>query len=310
MGFDADCKALLDKLSQLKQPRYETLTPSEARDRVTAARQAAAIVAPDVGSVQDILLATEIGNVPGRLYRPAVGEELAAGLIFFHGGGWVLGDLESHDILCRRIANAGKCVVIAVDYRLAPEHKFPAAVDDAVASAKWISQNTGRLGIDPNRLIVAGDSAGANLAAVACHAARNQAEPRFRMQLLLYPVVELGFSHNSHELDEPDVPILGKTLIWFRDHYLSSAEQQADWRASPLLAETFEGLPPAYVLTAGYDPLADEGIAYVQKLRDAGITVEHCHYEGQIHGFLTTGVTFPTTENAISRIGKAIRQIT
>jgi acetyl esterase len=219
-------------------------------------------------------------------------------LIFFHGGGWVLGDLESNDILCRRLANAGQCAVLAVDYRLAPENKFPAAVDYAIAATAWLFENATSLQVDPRRVATGGDSAGANLAAVVAHKARDAGAPAFRFQLLIYPVVELDFSHSSHQLGEAALPVLGNTMVWFRDHYLNGPEHRSDWRASPRLAKSFAWLPPAFVLTAGYDPLSDE----------SGVAVAHRHFAGQFHGFLTMGVNFPTTESALAEIGTALQQ--
>jgi acetyl esterase len=308
MPLDADSAALLYRLAELGLPRYETLTPDQARSAMAAARRAAAIELPSVGEIRDLEIPAAHGKIPARLYRPLDASGPLPGLVFFHGGGWVLGDLESHDILCRRLANAGECAVLAVDYRLAPEHRFPSAVEDAINSTRWVFANARTLEIDPDRIAVGGDSAGANLAAVLCHVTRDEGKPRIRLQLLIYPVVELAFTHPSHQLKEDHLPVLGDTMIWFREHYLSEPKQQQDWRASPLLAKSFSALPPAYVLTAGYDPLSDEGVAYAGKLEQAGVKVTRRHFPGQIHGFLTMGVGFPTTELAISEIGQALKQ--
>jgi acetyl esterase len=308
MPLDTDSAALVAKLAELGLPRYETLTPDQARSAMAAARRAAAIEPPSVGEVRDLEIPSAHGKIPARLYRPLETQGRIPGLVFFHGGGWVLGDLESHDILCRRLANAGGCAVLAVDYRLAPEHKFPAAVEDAVTATRWVFANAQTLDIDPERIAVGGDSAGANLAAVVCHIARDEGKPRIRLQLLIYPVVELAFAHPSHQLREDHLPVLGETMIWFREHYLSGPEHQQDWRASPLLAKSFSALPPAYVLTAGYDPLSDEGAAYAARLAQAGVQVARRHFAGQVHGFLTMGVGFPTTKLAIFEIGQALKR--
>jgi acetyl esterase len=308
MPLDTDSAALIAKLAELGLPRYETLTPAQARNAMAAARRAAAIEPPSVGEVRDLDIPAAHGKIPARLYRPLEARGQIPALVFFHGGGWVLGDLESHDILCRRLANASECAVLAVDYRLAPEHKFPSAVEDAITATQWVFANAKTLEIDPERIAVGGDSAGANLATVVCHAARDEGKPRIRLQLLIYPVVELAFTHPSHELKEDRLPVLGETMIWFREHYLSAPTHKEDWRASPLLAKSFYGLPPAYVLTAGYDPLSDEGAAYADRLEEAGVQVARRHFPGQIHGFLTMGVGFPTTKLAISEIGQALKQ--
>jgi acetyl esterase len=308
MPLDIDSATLIARLAELGLPRYETLTPDQARSAMDAARRTAAVEPPPVAAVSDLKIVSAHGEILARLYRPLEARGRIPGLVFFHGGGWVLGDLESHDILCRRLANAGECAVLAVDYRLAPENKFPAAVEDAIAAAQWVFANAQTLEIDPERIAVGGDSAGANLAAVFCHVARDEGKPRIRLQLLIYPVVELAFTHSSHQLKEGHLPVLGETMIWFREHYLSKPEQQQDWRASPLLANSFSALPPAYVLTAGYDPLSDEGAAYAGRLEQAGVQVTRRHFPGQIHGFLTMGVGFPTTKLAISEIGQALKQ--
>jgi acetyl esterase len=308
MPLDSDSAALVDKLAELALPRYETLTPDQARSAMAAARRAAAIEPPMVGSVRDLEIPAPHGRIPARLYRPLNAHGQTPALVFFHGGGWVLGDLDSHDILCRRLANAGGCAVLAVDYRLAPENKFPAAIEDAITATHWTFANAQMLDIDPDRIAVGGDSAGANLAAVVSHFARDEGKPRIRLQLLIYPVTELAFSHPSHQLKEDHLPVLGETMVWFREHYLSSPEHQQDWRASPLLAKSFSALAPAYVLTVGYDPLSDEGAAYAGKLEQAGVKTTHRHFPGQIHGFLTMGVAFPTTKLAISEIGQALQE--
>lgn len=308
LALDPDSAALVAKLAQLQLPRYETLSPAQARAAMAGARQAAAVVPPEVGDIRDIQVPTSMGIINARLYRPIGSSGTLPGLIFFHGGGWVLGDLESHDILCRRFANAGRCGVIAIDYRLAPEHKFPAAVEDALAATAWVLDHASDLGLDPKAIMIGGDSAGGNLAAVVALEARDRGQSEFGLQLLIYPVTDMDFGHPSHRLDVADLPVLGSTMVWFRDHYLSNPAQHVDWRASPLRAKRFADLPPAYILTAGYDPLRDEGADYAARLVSAGVPVTHRHFEGQLHGFLTMGPNFPTTETAIAEIGTAIRR--
>jgi acetyl esterase len=308
MTLDPDSDALVARLRELKLPRYEMLSPAEARAAMAASRKAAAVQPPIIFQTLDFEIPTAGPAVNVRLYRPVDSNVALPVLIFFHGGGWVLGDLESHDILCRRLANAAGCAVLAVDYRLAPESKFPAPLDDAIAATNWVFDNAMKLNVDARRVAIGGDSAGANLAAVVTHVARDAGAPPIRFQLLIYPVVDLGFGYPSHQLNEDALPVLGGTMIWFRDHYLSDPAQRGDWQASPLLADNFRGLPPAYVLTAGYDPLADEGRAYANKLASSGVSVEHRRYPGQIHGFLTMGVNFPTTESAVLEIGEVLRR--
>lgn len=308
MAFDPDCAALVARFRELRLPRYETLTPAEARAAMAAAREAAKLEPPPIGATLDLVIPCGTHQIAARLYRPLGGAGVLPALLFFHGGGWVLGDLSSHDILCRHLANAGNCAVLAVEYRLAPEHKFPAAIEDAIAATQWAVANAGELEIDPDAIAVGGDSAGATLATVVAHLSRDGKLPRFALQLLIYPTVDLNFTYPSHALQDEALPVLSKTMVWFRDHYLPSASDRSDWRASPLLAERFEGLPSAYVLTAGYDPLCDEGAAYAARMRDAGVAVSHRHYPGQIHGFLTMGPGFPTTKGALAEIGAALKQ--
>src|SRR6516164_4442945 len=236
MPFDPDCAAFVARLRELNLPRYETLTPPEAREAMTAARKAAALAPPAIAEVRDITAEISEGTLRARLYRPVFDSELRSTLVFFHGGGWVLGDLDSHDILCRRLSIVGRANVIAFDYRLAPESKFPAAVNDAIAAMKWVFENASALRLDPRGIGVGGDSAGATLAATATLQRRDAGSRDIAFQLLIYPAVEMAFSFPSHGLDEPGLPVLGSTMLWFRDLYLNSVDEQKDWRASPLLA--------------------------------------------------------------------------
>jgi acetyl esterase len=250
------------------------------------------------------------GPIPLRLYR---GQGVAKdgpqpALVFFHGGGWVIGDLESHDQVCRALANATPCIVVSVDYRLAPEHKFPAAAEDAIAATQWIATNAARLGIDAGRLGVGGDSAGGNLAAVVALGARDRDGPRLAFQLLVYPAADMRMDWPSAERHAQQLPLTRAAMDWFIAHYLRSAADEADWRASPLRASSLKGLPPALIVTAGFDPLCDEGEAYAKALRAAGVPVVHQLFEGQIHGFLTMGRVVADSKRAIALGASALRQ--
>ncbi|NTA19063.1 alpha/beta hydrolase [Agrobacterium tumefaciens] len=304
--LDEDSAALVRGLRSLNIPRTETLTPLQARAAMTAARRARAPLPVPMGEVRDLDLGTEKNHIAGRLYRPNAQRDLPL-LVFFHGGGWVLGDLESHDLLCRRLALAGKTNVLAVDYRLAPENKFPSAVEDAIEAVDWAFAHAGELQVNVARIMVGGDSAGGNLAAVVAHERRNNNKPRLACQILIYPATDLACASPSYQIAEDGFPVLGSTMIWFRDHYLAERLQEEDWRASPLRASDFSDLPPAYVLTAGYDPLSDEGRAYANKLVNSDVSVVHHHYPGQIHGFLSMGPELPTTETAIAELGAYMR---
>ncbi len=308
MSLDQDSAELVARLREIKAPRYETFTPEEARAAMAASRKAAALVPPPINAVREITMASAYGDaIKARLYVPSDRAVMPL-MVFFHGGGFVLGDLDSHDILCRRLAIASDCAVLAVDYRLAPEHKFPAAVEDAIASVEWVLAHAVELGIDGTHIGLGGDSAGANLAAVVALHRKRSGLPQQACQVLLYPVTDLQCELPSHQIALDGLPVVGDTMVWFRDHYLESTQQRADWRASPLQAEDVTGMPPTLILTAGYDPLMDEGRAYAAKLRDAGVAVTEKHYAGQLHGFLTIGARFPTTETAIAEIASFMRE--
>jgi len=298
--LDPDARALLDMARASGRPRYEDGDPATARAALLASRFTLQTPPEQVAEVR--ALAT--GSIPLRLYRgngaPASG---SPALVFFHGGGWVIGDLDSHDVLCRRLANAAPCTVIAVDYRLAPEHAFPAAFDDAVAATEWIVRHAATLGIDA-RVAVGGDSAGGNLAAAVTQALRGGP---IALQLLLYPALDMRMDSASHGRFADGVLLTHRTMRWFRDHYLAAESDGEDWRASPLLANDLLQLPPAYVLTAGHDPLADEGIAYARRLRDAGVPVFHRHAAGQMHGFLTADAFIARAGEVIDEIGEVLR---
>jgi acetyl esterase len=221
----------------------------------------------------------------------------------------VIGDLDTHDVACRKLADHGQLIVISVDYRRAPEHKFPAAVDDAIAATAWIAGHAKELGIDAARLLVGGDSAGGNLAAVVALAARDGNGPAISGQVLIYPATDFAMTHASHREPETSLLLTHSVIRWFRDHYLNGAADAHDWRASPARASTLSGLPPAYVLTAGADPLRDEGDEYARRLKDAGVAVTHRTFPGQFHGFFTMGKLLQQANVAVSEIGAWLRAL-
>jgi acetyl esterase len=287
------------------RPPFETLTPAEARAAYLASCRVLQGDAAQVAEVLDLAATGPAGRIPLRLYRGmgcAVGGEgrPLPGLIYFHGGGWVIGDLESHDQVCRALANAARLIVIAVDYRLAPESRFPAAVADALAATRWIAEHAAVLGVDRDRLAVAGDSAGGNLAAVVALAARDAAGPPIGAQLLIYPVTDISRERASHRRHADQLPLTRAALQWFLDHYIADAHDREDWRASPLRAVHFRGLAPALVITAGFDILSDEGDAYAEALKSAGVCVTHAQFAGQIHGFLSMGRIIDDAGRAIA----------
>jgi acetyl esterase len=308
MELDPGARRVLDLMREAGRPPYETLQPSEARGLYRKGRALLQPEPPPVALVRDLAMPASHGEIKLRLYRGAgtrPDRKLPA-LVFFHGGGWVIGDLDTHDGICRHLANAAGCAVIAVDYRLAPEHRFPAAVEDCVGATEWVAANADALGLDPTRLAVGGDSAGGNLAAVVCLTARERAAPRLRFQLLVYPAVDMAMDHESHRRFTADLPLTHATAAWFRDLYLRGAGDRADWRASPLRAPHLRDLPAAFVMTVGFDPLCSEGDDYAERLRAAGVTVTHRHLPGQIHGFITMGRIIEAAGGALDDAGAAL----
>jgi acetyl esterase len=309
--LDPDAAAVYQAFQEAGRPPYETLTPIEARAAYLAARPVSNPEPPELAEVRELSIPAPQGAIPSRVYmskklRKANG--LSPCLVFFHGGGWVIGDLDSHDVVCRKLACEGELIVISVDYRLAPEHKFPAAVEDAITATKWIAANARQLGIDHSRLSVGGDSAGGNLAAVVAISARAGNGPHIAGQLLIYPATDFARKHPSHSEPETSILLTHSVIGWFMNHYLGDADIN-DWRASPARATTLVGLPPAYVLTAGADPLRDEGDEYATRLKQAGVTVTYRHFPGQFHGFFTMGKLLNQANIAASEIGDWLKAL-
>ena len=305
MAIDPQVAFVLDLVVKSGRPAYHTLSPKEARQLFRETRPASTPEPPAIGSVRDL----SAGGVPIRVYRPAgVSDTTRLPVhVYFHGGGWVIGDLDTHDTLCRQLTAAAGISVVAVDYRLAPEHKFPAAADDAWTATTWVVQHAAELGVDATRLAVGGDSAGGNLAAVVALQARDAGGPKIALQVLTYPVTDVGAETQSYR-DLADGYMLTRDgMRWFINHYLAKPSDAEDWRASPTRAKSFAGVAPALVITAGFDPLRDEGEAYVQKLRAAGVTVDHLSFGGMIHGFVPMGKLIETGNRAVAHIADSLR---
>jgi acetyl esterase len=290
LKLDRETEALLYWASSSTATRLWTLSPETARDDYRRGLAKTEIPAPDIGGTRDLAAPGAAGKMRLRRYVPAKpGCEAEAAILFMHGGGCVIGDLETHDIFCRALCHDTGATVLALDYRLAPEHPFPAAVEDSVAALTWLSREAPSLGLDPKRIAVAGDSAGAGLAAVALHETKGQLVAPVRGQVLIYPALDLrGRLPSRKELAE-QFPIPREMIEWFFNHYFGTAWPIADPRAIPALYEDYTGLPPALIITAGHDPLRDEGAEYAETLRSAGVPVEHQCYEGTIHGFMNMG---------------------
>ncbi len=310
MSFDPDAQAVLDLIKAAGRPPFEALTPDEARQAYMNSRKLLQPVPEEVAESRDTTAPGPHGAIPVRLYRPAgtAATDVLPALIYYHGGGWLLGGLDSHDVVCRRFANAARCRVVSVDYRMAPEHKFPAAVDDCEAATRWAVANAGTLGIDASKVAVGGDSAGGNLAAVMAIMARDGTLPPLVFQVLIYPATDMMMTSVSSQAIREGVPLTSVTMKWFIDHYMRSKADEKDWRASPLRANDLSGTAPALVLTAGYDPLRDEGIAYAQRLEREGVRVIHIHYSDQVHGFMSMGRMIRAADQAIDQMAAALRK--
>ncbi len=310
MALDPQVQAVLEMVIKSGRPAYHTLSPKDARQLFRETRPASTPTPPEIGSVKDVIADGPHGPIPLRVYRPRgldAGTALPA-LVFFHGGGWVIGDLETHDVLCRQLTAEAGIAVIAVDYRLAPEAKFPAAADDAWAATRWVVAHAGRLGIDARRLAVGGDSAGGNLAAVVSLLARDAGAPAIAFQALLYPVTDVGIEWPSYQQLGEGYLLTSQSMRWFIGHYLTSERDAVDWRVSPLRAPSLRGLPPALIVTAEFDPLRDEGEAYARALRAAGVRVDYVCYGGMIHGFVPMGRLIDTGNRAVSHVAASLRE--
>ena len=285
MPLDEQAKAFLRQLEEAGGPPLNEMTPAEARAALAATVESAGEPEP-VGNTVNRSIPGPLGDIPIRVYTPE-GTGPFPALVYFHGGGWVAGDLEMVDPLCTMLTNRAGTVVVSVDYRLAPEHKFPAPLMDCYSATQWVSDNAAKLNVDPRRIAVGGDSAGGNLAAAVSVVARDRGTPDLAFQVLFYPVTNMDYETASYRENGVGYFLTTDMMRWFWGHYLESADVGRDMRASPLLMQDASGLPPTFVVTAEFDPLRDEGEAYAEKLLEAGNEVTVRRYEGQIHGFVT-----------------------
>ena len=306
-----EIQAYLRQVAEAGLPAIQDLTPEAAREQFEAGMRARLEVfpAPPVASAEDRTIPGPDGAIPVRVYRdtdPAEGKRPV--LAWFHGGGHVIGSLDTHDAMVRNLCREAGCLVVSVDYRMGPEHPFPAAVDDCVAAVRWLAEHGGEIGADPERIAVGGDSAGGNLAAVTALTARDEGGPALRHQLLVYPVTDYRCRGPSYERYARGYGALeAESMRWFQRHYLGGPGSADDWRASPILAANLSGLPPALVITAECDVLRDEGVAYAERLAESGTQCEHAPFTGMIHGFFgLLGVTGAADE-AHARAARALR---
>ena len=300
-------RVLLESIEAEGGPALESMSPSDARQAAIDGLQLLRGVAEPVASIQNLSIPGPNGEIPIRIYTPNAPAPRPA-MVYFHGGGWVVCGLDTHDVVCTAIANRAGAVVVAVDYRLSPEHKFPVAVMDCYAATVWVFENAARLGIDAKRISVGGDSAGGNLGAVMCLRSRDEHGLAIALQVLIYPVTDLStFETPSYREFAEDHYLTKAEMEWFRGHYLARAEDGRNPHASPLLALDLHGLPAALVITAECDPLRDEGEAYAERLEQAGVTVTCSRYEGMIHPFFSLSGAIPRALDAIQEVADAVR---
>ncbi|MEN9996488.1 MAG: Carboxylesterase NlhH [Pseudomonadota bacterium] len=309
--LDPQAQALMQLMIDKGVPPVNTLTPSEARASYRSRRTFTQPDAPEVFKVEDQVVSHHGVNVPVRVYHPHAAQTQNAlpGLVYIHGGGWTIGDLDTHDVLCRSLCLQANIVVVSVDYRMGPEHKFPAAYDDTVAAFNWTVAHASKLGIDPSRIAIGGDSAGGNLSAAACIGLRDQTglsvQPAF--QLLIYPATIMWPDTASYHANGKGYMLTQDSIAYYTENYLRNRDDAKDWRASPQLAASHEGLPPAFVMTAGFDPLRDEGLMYADALSKAGVPSQYICFERQIHGFITMGRVMQEANTAVSLCAQVLK---
>lgn len=303
-------RKVLDMLAASGQPTLDQLPPPMARQGADMGLVMLQGEEESVAEVRDLKAPGPGGDIPMRLYRPAgsTPEQALPVLLYFHGGGFVIGSLPLYDRMCRALANAAGCAVVSVDYRLAPETRFPGAVEDCIAATRWVAEQAGALKLDASRLAVGGDSAGGNLATVVALHARDNGGPAIRYQLLIYPVADARGGRPSHEENAQGYFLTADLMGYFLGHYLGDNPPVNDWRVSPLLASDHSGLPPASVLVCGFDPLRDDGIAYADALRKAGVPVRFTHLEDQIHGCFNMDGAIPEARAALRLLGGELRE--
>ena len=308
--LDPQAKALIDLVIEKGIPPTHTLTPAEARAFYADRRDFSQPDAPAIASVRDVQVPGPGGPITVRCYRPAgsVATDVLPALVYYHGGGHVIGDLETHDVICRQLGNLAGCAVFSVGYRLAPEHIFPAAAVDCIAATRWVHDQAQALGIDRARIAVGGDSAGGQLAAVVCLALRDAHAFSPVLQLLIYPVTDACAKTTSLQANAQGYLLTKDSIDYFYGHYMPEAWMRLDWRASPLRAADHRNLPPALVVTAGFDPLRDEGLLYADKLSAAGVPTQYICFERQIHGFALMGRILDEANTVVRLLAQALRE--
>jgi acetyl esterase len=307
--LDPQTKALLDLIIEKGVPPTHLLSPEDARVMYSERRFYSQPDAPDMALVEDITIPGPASTLKLRSYRPiqSKAKDILPALVYYHGGGCVIGDLDTHDVLCRELSNLANIAVLSVDYRLAPENPFPAAADDCIAATQWIHQHASQLNIDANRIAVGGDSAGGNLAAVVCIALRDAKEFKPAFQLLIYPMTDARAQTPSMTSNGQGYLLTKDAVAYYHNHYIPNHADRLDWKASPLLAKDLSKLPPALVITAGYDPLRDEGLYYADQLSTAGVPTQYICFERQIHGFILMGRILDEANTAVKMCAQSLK---
>jgi acetyl esterase len=303
MPMDPQAQVILDLINATGFGDVSTMQPDDVRTLMESMQVPSGV---HVDRVEDLVIPGSGGEIPVRVYAPSNDTPLPV-LVWYHGGGWVIGSLETHDGLCRDLVDAAGCVVVSVDYRLAPEDTFPAAVDDAYAAVRWVSEHAAELGADPSRVAVGGDSAGGHLAAVSAMLARDEGSPPIVFQLLVYPALEHEFTRPSMVENAEGYMLTTEAMQWFYGHYLNDPSEGDDPRVSPIRAESLAGLPPAFVVTAEFDPLRDQGLAYADALAAAGVPVTSTTYDGVFHGFFSMQAMIEQAKVAVDDAVVALR---
>ena len=305
MPLDPQAKAVLDQFASMGGPQFHEMSVAQARELILG-MVALAGEPESIARVENRTVPGSAGEIPVRIYTP-VGTAAFPVLVYFHGGGWVIGNLDTHDGICRSLANRVGCLVVSVDYRLAPEHTFPAAPEDCYAATRWLAEHAGSLGGDKGRIAVGGDSAGGNLAAVVALMARDRGGPKLAFQLLVYPATDTDFETRSYRENSEGYFLTRADMVWFWNHYAPRDEDRRNPYAAPLRAASLRGLPPALVITAEFDPLCDDGNAYAARLREDGVPVRLSQQDGLIHGFFQMGAVIDRGRASVDEASRALK---